>query len=81
MPARLRTGDLIPQTGIYRVNHKAHRLPREVILLRSGRFPRCARCGAPVIFELINANPSVFFYQPFRIYELPVLEDGDGSAG
>jgi hypothetical protein len=75
------TGEVIAETGIYQVIHETHRLPREVILLKDERFPRCARCKGAVAFELINADPSVFLYQPLRIFELPVLEEKKAAAG
>lgn len=38
-----RTGEPIPESGIYRVIHKAHRLPHEVTLVWGQAFPRCAK--------------------------------------
>jgi hypothetical protein len=71
---RYRTGDTVPETGIYRVTHTPHRLPHEVILLKNERFPRCAKCKNEVIFELAYAAPDLFQIQKHRIYELPVIE-------
>ena len=37
-PQRFQTGDVVPQTGIYRVAHLAHRLPHEVVIFAGDRF-------------------------------------------
>lgn len=66
--------EIIAETGVYQVIHKEHRLPLEVILLQDAKFPRCAKCEEPVIFELVTADPAVFLYQPLRVFALPVLE-------
>ena len=49
----LKTGTLIPETGIYKVIHGEHRLPHEVILFQGEKFPRCAKCRDKVCFELV----------------------------
>jgi hypothetical protein len=76
---RFQTGDLVPETGIYRVAHQAHRLPHEVIILADQRFPRCCKCGSAVLFELVHAAPDLFRYGVRHLYELPLLEQ-DVSA-
>lgn len=73
--AFLKTGDLVPESGIYRVHHSGHRLPHEVTLLQGQRFPRCGKCADAVEFEPIMIAPTM----PERrgqivLYELPVLE-------
>ena len=45
-----RPGDPVPETGVYRVYHHAHRLAHSVIICKGGKFPKCARCGALVSF-------------------------------
>src|SRR3954470_23957576 len=55
MAETYKTGDLVPQSGIYRVAHSEHRLPHEVTLLRSNPFPPCAQCGSEVNFKLLRA--------------------------
>jgi hypothetical protein len=74
-----RTGESIPDCGIYRVVHRRHRLPHEVTLLRNEQFPRCSKCQHAVTFELLRA---VAFTQEaresspqIRLYELPVFDD------
>ncbi len=51
------TGQEVPASGIYRVEHREHRLAHEVVLVAGQRFPRCGRCAAAVVFELIKAAP------------------------
>jgi hypothetical protein len=75
-----RTGDPIPQTGIYRVIHKLHRLPHEVTLLRNQDFPRCAKCKDAVKFELARAVSERMNHQDFRIYLYELDEEGADSV-
>lgn len=75
-----RTDEVVPQSGIYRVIHRKHRLPHEVTLLRDQQFPRCSKCQNAVVFELIQAakmETEVMTDQSVRIYlyELPVFEE------
>jgi hypothetical protein len=55
MAGKLTTGEIVPQSGVYRVIHVEHRLPHEVMLLRSNPFPPCAQCGSKVVFKLLRA--------------------------
>jgi hypothetical protein len=77
-----RTDEEIIQGGIYRVLHKEHRLPHEVTLLSNQRFPRCAKCQDSVIFELVApfTQQNVRQHGQIRLYELPVLDDGEDIA-
>lgn len=52
-----RTGQAVPQSGIYRVTHGDHRLPHEVTLLRTAEFPPCSKCGVEVKFKLLGGLP------------------------
>lgn len=54
MAAKFKTGQIVPQSGIYQVAHSEHRLPHEVTLLRSNPFPPCAQCGSKVSFKLLR---------------------------
>jgi hypothetical protein len=69
---RYRTGQKIPQSGIYKVIHSEHRLPHDVTLISGEVFPRCASCGNHVQFELVQAAAAVGA-SGFRVvvYELP----------
>src|SRR4051794_15176701 len=78
---RFQTGDLVPETGIYRVAHQAHRLPHEVIIVADQPFPRCSKCGGAVVFELVYAAPDLFQYGVRHLYELPVLEEDRSAQG
>ncbi len=49
------TGERIPQSGIYRVYHRGHRLPDEVALHEGFPFPRCSKCSQKVSFRLVQA--------------------------
>lgn len=67
------TGQQVPESGIYRVTHSAHRLPHEVTLLRGEQFPRCSRCGDSVTFELVQTAPQMT--TGIVVYELPEVAD------
>jgi len=80
-----RTDETVPQSGIYRVLHKKHRLPHEVTLLKDQQFPRCSKCKNAVVFELVRAaqvETEVTTGQSIRIYlyELPVFEEDQPIA-
>jgi hypothetical protein len=77
---RFQTGNVVPESGIYRVAHNPHRLPHEAVLIKGERFPRCAKCLSDVVFELAYAAPDVFHRLHYRIYELPVIEDEETDA-
>jgi hypothetical protein len=76
----LYTGDLVRETGIYRVTHKKHRLPHEVVCLKGDRFPRCAKCSNAVHFDLIQAAEHLAHRQGCHLYELPVLDDEESET-
>jgi hypothetical protein len=42
----------VPNSGVYRVIHDAHRLMHEATLLAGDRFPICRQCNRQVRFEL-----------------------------
>jgi hypothetical protein len=71
-----RCGEKIPQSGIYRVVHRNHRLPHEVTLLRDQLFPRCAKCEDSVYFELVRSAPDITL-APFKValYALPCADE------
>jgi hypothetical protein len=81
---KFHTEEVVPQSGIYRVRHRKHRLPHEVTLLRDQRFPRCAKCQQAVVFELVQAaglQEDVTTQPRILLYELPVLDDDQEMAG
>jgi hypothetical protein len=69
-------GQRIPESGIYRVVHRNHRLPHEVTLLSDQLFPKCTRCEDSVYFELVRSAPDVTL-MPFKValYALPASDE------
>jgi hypothetical protein len=74
---QFKTGAVIPDSGIYRVIHAAHRLPHEVTLLKGEAFPKCQKCADAVIFQLIRVVKHTEAVRNLSwhvvLYELPVL--------
>jgi hypothetical protein len=77
----LKTGMVVPQSGIYAVTHHLHRLPSKVALFKGESFPRCSKCGDAVGFEVIRAVLALYILAdlsiPAALPELPVLNDGN----
>ena len=74
----LRTGCSVPDSGIYRVLHSQHRLPREVTLIKDQTFPRCSKCSEPVYFALERSAPEVGSSPTgfnVMLYELPEVAE------
>jgi hypothetical protein len=78
-PRLYKTGEIVPQTGIYRVIHGAHRLPHEAVVIEGFKFPRCQKCSGFVRFELTHSDPAVYRHARYYVFELPVIDDGDSS--
>lgn len=79
--ANYKTGQSVPESGIYRVLHDSHRLPHEVTLLKSQVFPRCAKCAGEVHFQVVALAPVL----PERrgriiLYQLPELARDEECA-
>lgn len=68
-----RVGEPIIHTGIYRVLHAGHRVSHFVILMAGQDFPRCARCGEQVEFQLVEATTDLQHDRDFSVhlYEIP----------
>ena len=47
-------GDIVPTSGMYRVEHDAHRLMHEATLVENSVFPQCRHCGTAVRFQLLR---------------------------
>lgn len=79
LPPVFRTGERIPESGIYQVVHSKHRLPHEVTLLRHEEFPRCAKCQDAVKFRLVRSVNAAAMERAstprISLYELPVFDD------
>jgi hypothetical protein len=78
---RFYTGEIVPETGIYRVAHVSHRLPHEVAIYAGQRFPSCSKCDSSVIFELVHAAPDLFKSGIRIAYELAELEEDESAKG
>jgi hypothetical protein len=52
----LKPGEICSQSGLYRVIHRAHRMPHKAVISQGDIFPSCSRCGAAVRFKLIMAT-------------------------
>ena len=50
-----RPGDIVPTSGVYRIDHHLHRLMHEATLGEGMRFPLCRTCRAGVTFSLAHA--------------------------
>jgi hypothetical protein len=76
---KFNTGQTVPESGVYRVTHAGHRLPREVTLLAGQTFPRCSKCKAAVQFRVVRRAQFIDTSTGFKviIYELPVLDEDD----
>jgi hypothetical protein len=68
--ALFQTGGLAPETGLYKVIHKAHKLPLQVVVRKYDPFPRCAECNDPVEFDLIYVAPDLYLEPGHCIHEL-----------
>ena len=47
-------GEQVPESGVYRVEHDAHRLMHEATLRHETVFPACKTCGSQVRFTLMR---------------------------
>ena len=47
-----RSGDEVPESGVYTVIHEGHRPSHAATIFRGERFPRCVQCGTQVRFVL-----------------------------
>ena len=85
MPESYRPGDIVPRSGIYKIEHHAHRLMHEATLIAKSRFPRCKQCGEQVRFSLSKAARNGAYIFPFRstgiLEEYPESEPPLTAAG
>lgn len=47
-------GEMVRETGLYRVSHEAHRAAHEAILWAGERFPACRHCGEAASFQFLH---------------------------
>jgi len=85
MSESYRPGEIVPRSGIYRIEHDAHRLMHEATLIADNRFPRCKQCGEQVRFKLLKAARDGAYLFPFRsnsiLEEYPELEPPLKASG
>ena len=74
-----KTAAIVPESGVYRVVHDAHRLPLEVTLLKGQAFPRCANCADYVVFEPLKLAPDAERRGRVIVYELPEVDPSSGA--
>jgi hypothetical protein len=81
--AVFRPGDIVPHTGVYRIDHHLHRLMHEATLEEGIRFPLCRQCRAGVTYSLVRAVHGVV--PPFRstaiLQEYPDTKGNAKAAG
>jgi hypothetical protein len=53
---RIKPGEAVPVSGVYRVYHHAHRMPHSVYIPAGTIAPLCRRCGDKVEFGLLLAS-------------------------
>ena len=60
MAQEYRPGQVVPESGIYRITHDPHHadMPHEVTVIRGRRFPTCRHCRG-ITFELVHAAKHV----------------------
>lgn len=77
-----RPGELIRETGIYRVYHADHRVSHEVTLIADETFPPCSHCQEQVHFQLVRLAPRIHQDASFRdslirFYQIPHPDSED----
>jgi hypothetical protein len=71
---KIKVGDEVPESGIYRVIHRQHRVPHEVTLLQGEKFPPCDLCDDAVVFKLLRLAPQLASGQGLIVlHRLPVM--------
>ena len=73
MAQEFRLGEIVPQSGIYTVNHDPMHLdmPHEVTVIKGRRFPTCQHCEG-ISFVLAHAAK--------HVSELEYLEEAHAPA-
>jgi len=79
MPTRkecYKPGQVVPQTGVYKVVHHRHRTAHHSSLLRGTKFPLCKKCGEKVRFAAVAPVPyAAVASEPARPHLLLVEEE------
>jgi ferric iron reductase protein FhuF len=83
MGVSYRPGDIVPTSGVYRIEHYRHRLMHEATLVQGTRFPLCRTCKTRVRFSLVCTVRGKII--PFRsteiLEEYPDVEANGQAAG
>jgi len=59
-------GEIIPETGIYLINHgTGHQAALERLMPKGLSFPECSTCGTRVRFKLVRGAPSIWDDEDF----------------
>jgi hypothetical protein len=60
MAQEFKLGQVVPESGIYRITHDPEHadMPHEVTAIRGRRFPTCRHCKG-ITFELVHAAKHV----------------------
>src|SRR5437588_10808782 len=61
-----RAGELIPESGVYRAFHSAHRASPAVTLASGPASPRCTACGSDVHFAPLHSAPGLAHHPTSR---------------
>jgi hypothetical protein len=72
---KLKVGDEVPESGIYRVSHRQHRVPHEVTLLKGECFPPCQKCDGAVSFKMVRWASRLSDTGLIVLHVLPVMEE------
>jgi hypothetical protein len=60
MPEKeFKSGEVVPESGLYIVRHKEHRGEHEVTLIAQEQFPPCSVCQEAVRFRLSRAAKTI----------------------
>jgi hypothetical protein len=60
-------GDVVPESGIYKVVHDPqHAQEHEVTCVAGDRFPPCNKCGSHPRFSLIRAAKHIALHEHFH---------------
>jgi len=62
-----RSGQQVPQTGLFRVVHYQHRLPHNAVMRKDDRFPLCNKCGHRVAFSLSETVHALNADEDFKL--------------
>ena len=72
----MRSGESIPETGLYDVFHAKDLVMGQIVLRGGEEFPRCVECGNDMYFSLAYSTPEVMndpSFQSLQVYEIPHL--------